>query len=145
MSPQIRQLVCFDQRACVCVQSLGIEVHLIELVIIQEPASNSTSVSHMLHQQSNAIAGRFAYLVLQLPTDTASGSVVVLYAGDAIQAVALEDCFGATVTAAYCDCDRTLIYPPAACAMFVVYGLCLTDVRSLAALCSSAFTGSSTH
>ena len=112
---------------------MGVEARPLELVIMQQPASTPTPVRHPLHKQESESPRRFAYLVLQLPSNSASGSVAVSYAGDALQTVKLEDCFGATATVAYADCDCALICAPSACALFVVYELCLTDVRVQAA------------
>ena len=102
---------------------------------MQQPASTPTPtpVRHPLHKQESESPQRFAYLVLQLPSDSASGSVAVSYAGDALKTVELKDYFGATATAAYSDCDCALVCAPSACALFVVYELCLTDVRVQAA------------
>jgi hypothetical protein len=100
-----------------------------ELVILQQtsPTVPSTSVPLRESQPSSRC---FAHLVLQLPSDSSGGSLHVAFAGQPVECATLTGRFAATLTTAHADCECSITCAPAACALFVVYELCLTDVRS---------------
>ena len=108
-----------------------------ELVMIRQAASATPAVNHPLHA-SRPSSGCFAHMVLQVPSDSAPGSVHVAFDGQPLQTATLKDRFGATVTAAYSDCDCSLTCAPSSCALFLVYELCLTDVRFCVDCCCEA-------
>ena len=109
-------------------QNIGFVVTSQQLLVLQQPSADAQPISRRLCI-SNISAQCFAHLVPQLPSDGASGSVRVMHAGELVQDAALEDCFGASACVAYTDCECSLVCAPGSCAVFVVYELCMTEVR----------------
>jgi hypothetical protein len=109
-------------------QVMSIDVHALELVLLQAPGATGNPVRHDLRYTATAPPRAFALLVVRLPSDSGTGSVTVQREGRTLACAGLQDAFAATYAAAYTDCASWVACAAQGHAAFVVYALCAAQV-----------------